>query len=84
LAQGTLLTKKRTFNCRDRLLDLSTPVAMGIHNIAPNSFFDCEFSTNEKEMLLHVEKMMGKGAAIIDVGVQSTRPGATLVSSLNN
>ena len=62
-------------------MDLSTPVVMGILNITPDSFFDGGRYTDEKEMLHHVEKMIGEGAAIIDVGAQSTRPGATLLTA---
>src|ERR1700683_3642016 len=80
LAQDTLFTKKRALNCRGRLLDLSTPLVMGILNITPDSFFDGGRYINEKEMLTQVEKMLNEGAAIIDVGAQSTRPGAALLT----
>src|SRR5882762_7611024 len=67
-------------NCRGRLLDLSTPVVMGILNITPDSFFDGGKFTGDNEMLKQTEKMLNEGASIIDIGAQSTRPGAKLLT----
>lgn len=49
---------------------------MGILNITDDSFYDGGRFTDKEKMLAHVAKMLGEGAAIIDVGGQSTRPGA--------
>src|SRR4051812_12242245 len=76
-AQDTFLAKKRTLNCRGRLLDLSTPIVMGIVNLTPDSFYDGGRFANSDQMLKHIERMLGDGASIIDIGAQSTRPGAT-------
>lgn len=73
-AEDTLFHMKKTLNCRGRLLDLSTPVAMGIVNITPDSFHDGGKIRDEKTLLSLVERMLKDGAAIIDVGGQSTRP----------
>jgi dihydropteroate synthase len=70
---------KKLLNCRGRLLDLSTPAVMGILNLTPDSFFDGGKYTDEKSILNHVAKMLEEGAAIIDVGAQSTRPKSTLI-----
>src|SRR3954467_14716725 len=78
--QDTALKKPYSINCSGRLLDLSTPVVMGILNITPDSFLDGGAYTGEKEMLQQTEKMLSEGAAIIDIGGQSTRPKATLLS----
>jgi len=61
-------------------INLATPVVMGILNITPDSFFDGGKYTSEKNFLFQTEKMLKEGAAIIDVGVASTRPGAEEVS----
>ena len=49
---------------------------MGILNITDDSFYDGGQFMDKEKMLTHVAKMLGEGAAIIDVGGQSTRPGA--------
>jgi dihydropteroate synthase len=49
---------------------------MGILNITPDSFYDGGKYTTEKQILEQVEKMLYEGAAIIDVGAVSTRPGS--------
>ncbi|MBL7892124.1 MAG: dihydropteroate synthase [Bacteroidia bacterium] len=53
---------------------------MGILNITPDSFFDGGRYTNEKSIIEHVEKMLSEGATIVDIGANSTRPGAEEVS----
>ncbi|WP_428309290.1 dihydropteroate synthase [Hydrocarboniphaga sp.] len=64
---------------RDRLLDLSEPLVMGILNLTPDSFSDGGRFAARDAALRHAETMIGEGAAIIDVGGESTRPGATPV-----
>ncbi|MEI6122729.1 MAG: dihydropteroate synthase [Bacteroidota bacterium] len=49
---------------------------MGILNVTPDSFFDGDKFTNETSWLRQTEKMLLEGAAIIDIGCVSTRPGA--------
>ena len=77
--KGTLFSKNQKLKCSDKLLDLSMPRVIGILNITPDSFYDGGRFTNIPEGLKHVEKMIAEGAAIIDVGAASTRPGAALV-----
>ena len=63
-------------------LDLSRKVAvMGILNLTPDSFYDGGRYRTEKEILNRVEQMVKEGADIIDVGGESTRPGAESVSA---
>ena len=69
-----------TLNCKGRLLDLSSPVVMGILNITPDSFFDGGQYQDEDSVLRQVEKMLTQGAALIDIGGASSRPGAETVS----
>src|SRR4051812_13027552 len=71
---------KKLFSCRGRLVDLSTPILMGILNITPDSFFDGGRHADEKNILSHAGKMLEEGATIIDIGAQSTRPKSTLIS----
>jgi dihydropteroate synthase len=75
-----LNAKCQMLNCAGKTIDLSTPVVMGILNLTPDSFFDGSFYPGMKERLQHVERMIGEGAAIIDIGAVSTRPGAEAVS----
>lgn len=63
-----------------RELDLSQPRIMGILNITPDSFSDGSRFNQVDRALFHAEKMITEGAAIIDVGGESTRPGAAYVS----
>jgi dihydropteroate synthase len=53
---------------------------MGVLNLTPDSFFDGNLYPGLKERLDRVEKMIVEGAAIIDIGAVSTRPGAEAVS----
>lgn len=71
----------QSMNCRGKLLDLSTPKIMGILNITPDSFSDGGNFLEENAALLQAEKMIGEGAAIIDIGAQSTRPNAEFLTA---
>ncbi|KAF0806487.1 dihydropteroate synthase [Alcanivorax xiamenensis] len=66
--------------CGARTLDLSAPVVMGILNVTPDSFSDGGQFTSLDSALRRAEQMLADGAAIIDVGGESTRPGADPVS----
>jgi dihydropteroate synthase len=70
----------QTINCRGILLDISTPVVMGILNITPDSFYDGGKFNEENDRKKKVEKMLTEGASIIDIGGVSSRPGAADVS----
>lgn len=69
-----------TINCRGKLLDLSSPVVMGILNITPDSFYEGSRMKTEQEVRRQVDKMLEEGAQIIDIGGASSRPGADFVS----
>ena len=66
--------------CGTRMLDLSSPVVMGILNVTPDSFSDGGRFNERDAALRQAEQMLADGAAIIDVGGESTRPGAAPVS----
>ena len=65
---------------RDSELDLSFPHVMGILNITPDSFSDGGSHATLTDAITHTNEMVNAGATIIDVGGESTRPGATDVS----
>ena len=67
--------------CGRHLLDLDTPVVMGILNVTPDSFSDGGRFAGLPEALAQAERMAAEGAAIIDVGGESTRPGAAPVDA---
>jgi dihydropteroate synthase len=56
------------------------PIVMGILNTTPDSFYEGSRIKNIDEALFRAEKMISEGAAIIDVGGQSTRPGSEEIS----
>ncbi len=66
--------------CADRELKLDSPVVMGILNVTPDSFSDGGLFTSIEYALRQAEKMLADGALIIDIGGESTRPGAQSVS----
>lgn len=61
-------------------IDLSTPRVMGIVNLTPDSFTDGGSHTTTRQALAHCEQLLKYGAHILDLGGESTRPGATAVS----
>lgn len=61
-------------------LDITQPCIMGILNLTPDSFSDGGLFINKDKALRHVQKMIDDGAHIIDIGGESTRPGASEVS----
>lgn len=65
-----------TLNCRGRLLSFKTPVVMGIINITPDSFYSGSRSGEHSDLLSRAAQMLSDGAAILDLGGQSTRPGS--------
>lgn len=65
--------------CGSRRLDLSRPVVMGILNVTPDSFSDGGRYLGLDAALAHARRMAEEGAALIDVGAESTRPGAAPV-----
>ncbi|RUJ52417.1 dihydropteroate synthase [Pseudomonas aeruginosa] len=66
--------------CCSRVLDLARPHVMGILNVTPDSFSDGGRYDRLDDALRHAERMVREGATLIDVGGESTRPGARSVS----
>lgn len=66
--------------CGDRYLPLDRAVVMGVLNVTPDSFSDGGLWLDSKRAVEHALEMVGEGAGIIDVGGESTRPGAEPVA----
>lgn len=66
--------------CGSRVLDLAQPQVMGILNVTPDSFSDGGRFAARDAALRHAAEMVAAGATLIDVGGESTRPGARPVS----
>lgn len=65
-----------TINVKGRLMDLESPVVMGILNVTPDSSYSGSRKQTEQEIADRVNAIIGEGGAIVDVGAFSTRPGA--------
>jgi dihydropteroate synthase len=63
-----------TLNCKGRLLAFDEPIIMAILNTTPDSFYTGSRVNDADAILFKVEQMLSEGAAIIDIGGQSTRP----------
>ena len=61
-------------------MDLTQPKVMGIVNVTPDSFSDGGRHANTHQALLHCEQLLKEGAHILDIGGESTRPGAPALS----
>jgi dihydropteroate synthase len=69
------------WRCRNRIIDLSRPVVMGILNVTPDSFSDGGRYAAVDTALQRAAAMVAEGAAIIDVGGESSRPGSLPVEA---
>lgn len=65
-----------TLQCGYLQLNLEQPVVMGILNITPDSFYDGGKYVMPENAMMRSEEMLEQGAAILDLGAASTRPGA--------
>lgn len=70
----------KAINCKGKLLSLDEPVVMGIINVTPNSFYEGHIALNADEILSLAGRMINDGAAILDIGGMSTKPGSQPVS----
>lgn len=68
-----------SINCLGKILDLTSPVVMGIINATPDSFYDGGQHNTVKKALKSAEEMLISGAKILDVGGMSSRPGAEII-----
>lgn len=65
-----------SLNCRGKLVTIAQPVVMGILNVTPDSFFEGSRQPSLDRVLATAARMLQEGATILDIGGQSTRPGA--------
>jgi len=80
VAKDTFFHKKATLNAGGKLIDLNTPKVMGIINLTPDSFYADSRKQDTASALQHAEKMLTDGAAFLDIGAYSSRPGAEDIS----
>ena len=65
---------EKTININGDLVNLSTPLVMGILNVTPNSFYSYSRKQSDEDIVNRCRVIMEEGGAIIDVGAQSTSP----------
>ncbi|WP_288404855.1 dihydropteroate synthase [uncultured Acinetobacter sp.] len=70
---------QKVISCGLLELDLSRPHVMGILNVTPDSFSDGGKHNSKVAAIVHAQQMIADGASIIDIGGESTRPGASMV-----
>ena len=71
---------RRYINIKGELMDLSSPCVMGILNVTPDSFYSQSRYNNEQEIARRATEIISQGAAMIDIGAYSTRPGCEDIS----
>ncbi|SMB94512.1 Dihydropteroate synthase [Hymenobacter roseosalivarius DSM 11622] len=81
-AKDTCFSPRQTLRCHGgRVLDLRRPQVIGILNLTPDSFYAGNRIATTDELLRRAEAMLQAGAAILDLGGYSTRPGAEDISA---
>ncbi|SDY16262.1 dihydropteroate synthase [Hymenobacter psychrophilus] len=79
--QDTCFSPAQTLRCPGgRVLDLRQPRVMGILNLTPDSFYEGSRVASETDLLRRAETMLTAGAAVLDLGSYSSRPGAEDIS----
>jgi dihydropteroate synthase len=73
--------KSLTRQARDRLIEFhDRPLIMGVVNVTPDSFFDGGRYLDAEAAVAHAVRLVEEGADLLDVGAESTRPGADIVN----
>jgi dihydropteroate synthase len=80
-SSNKFLKRKSTLNIGGELIDLSSPVVMGILNVTPDSFYDGGKLTEIPDLIKKAGQMIEDGASILDIGAISTQPGAEMIST---
>lgn len=81
MAEKNFFEPKQSLNIKGKLIDLSTPKVMGILNITPDSFYNNSRTKSIDEALTKAAQFLDEGAAFIDIGGYSSRPGAKDIST---
>lgn len=71
-----------TLNCNGKLITINHPIVMGIINTTPDSFYTDSRKNTVEASLMQAEKMLQQGAAIIDIGGQSTKPNSLKIDTV--
>jgi dihydropteroate synthase len=74
--QSNGFSMNKTWNVRGRVIDVSSPLVMGVINVTPDSFYPASRHDSAQDALKVAGQMVADGADIIDVGGYSSRPGA--------
>ena len=73
--------KRLTWQVNDRLIEFpARPLIMGVVNVTPDSFFDGGCYLDAEAAVAHAIRLVEEGADLLDIGAESTRPGADVVS----
>lgn len=80
MTKDKIFHSKRTLKAAGKLFDLSTASVMGILNLTDDSFYDGGQHIQKENAVLKIGQMLDEGAAIIDIGAYSSRPGAQHIS----
>ncbi len=81
VAEDTFFRPNKLINCKGILLDLRKPAIMGIINLTPDSFYDGGNHVSVNDVMDSVRTLIENGADLIDIGGQSTKPGAEKISA---
>lgn len=73
--------RMKSININGTLIDLSTPLVMGILNVTPDSFFQGSRKQSENDIISRCRQIIEEGGTIIDVGAQSTTPSSELLTA---
>ncbi|MRG44464.1 dihydropteroate synthase [Chitinophaga sp. SYP-B3965] len=79
--KNTLLRKDFTIRCKGKLINLSRPAVMGIINVTDDSFYADSRTRELHHIIDRAGDMLEEGALMLDIGAQSTRPGAPEVGA---
>lgn len=78
--EDTYFQGKSSIQLGDISLDLTRPIVMGILNVTPDSFYAESRQQNSQNLIIQANEMISDGAAILDIGGYSSRPGAKDIS----
>lgn len=70
-----------TLNCRGKIIKIDSPMTMGIINVTPDSFYKGYAGSPLTGIVALAGEMINQGAAILDIGAQSTRPGSIRITA---
>src|SRR5690554_798509 len=72
---------KKSINIDGTLIELTTPLVMGILNVTPDSFYQGSRKQSDNEIINRCRQIIDEGGSIIDVGAQSTAPSSRMLTA---